>query len=45
MLIDQENLMELWQDQHPEPNIDISYVSFHARVVHLPANTEFSSSS
>jgi hypothetical protein len=37
-LIDQENLMDLYQDGHPEPNIDITHVRLYGATAQLPAN-------
>lgn len=41
LLIDEENLMELYNDMHPEPNIDISYVRFEGLTTQLPVGTKF----
>lgn len=35
-LINQEDLMHEWDDQHDEPNIDINNVIFSGRALHLP---------
>ncbi len=35
-LIDQEDLMHEWDDQHDDPNIDINHVIFSGRTLHLP---------
>jgi hypothetical protein len=40
-LMDQENLMEFWSDEHPEPNIDIACVRFYGRTLSLPLGTQF----
>lgn len=34
-LINQENLMDEHDDQHPSPNIDINFVAFRGRMVKL----------
>eukprot|EP00892_Ulva_mutabilis_P008700 jgi/Ulvmu1/6201/UM028_0057.1 len=44
LLIDQENLMQLWEDSHPKPNIDISRVTFHGPLLQLPGNTKLAGS-
>ena len=35
-LINQENLMREHGDDHPEPNIDVSFIAPHGRLVKLP---------
>jgi hypothetical protein len=35
-LINQEDLMHEWDDQHDDPNIDINHVVFSGRVLSLP---------
>ncbi len=35
-LIDQEDLMHEWEDDHDEPNIDINHVIFSGSVLQLP---------
>jgi len=35
-LIEAEDLMQLWHDEHPEPNIDVTYVALRGRTLHLP---------
>lgn len=35
-LLDSENLMSLWHDDHEQPNIDIAAVVFRSRRVALP---------
>lgn len=37
--------MQYWDDQHPNPNIDISYVSFTGRELLVPAGAEWCSTS
>ena len=34
-LIDQEDLMHEWEDDHDEPNIDINHVMFSGSVLQL----------
>ena len=41
-LIDQEDLMSEWHDAHSSPNIDISFVAFKGRLVHLPPGVRLS---
>ena len=36
-LIAGENLMADWQDDHPEPNIDVTSVALDGLLVQLPA--------
>ena len=35
-LIDQENMMQLYRDDHDWPNIDMGYVGLSGRAVTLP---------
>jgi hypothetical protein len=41
VLADQENLMQYLQDDHPHPNIDISYVKFTGREFQVPSGAEW----
>lgn len=41
-LIDQEDLMSEWHDSHDSSNIDISFVAFKGRVLHLPQGVRLS---
>ena len=41
-LINQENLMEERQDNHPVPNIDMNFISPHGRLVTLPDQVRLS---
>jgi hypothetical protein len=45
-LIDQENLMRVWNDTHPGgPNIDVAFVQLYGRKVNLPGGVEMMASS
>lgn len=35
-LVSQENLMQLFHDQHDWPNVDMAYVGLKGKVVNLP---------
>ena len=39
-LISQENLMTVWDDRHPAPNVDVACVKFFGQVVELPAGVQ-----
>ncbi|CAK0756367.1 hypothetical protein CVIRNUC_002449 [Coccomyxa viridis] len=41
-LIDQEDLMHEWEDQHDEPNIDINHVTLSGSVLQLPEGVSLS---
>ncbi|CAL8466601.1 g6137 [Coccomyxa elongata] len=41
-LIDQEDLMHEWDDQHDDPNIDINHVIFSGRTLNLPPGVALS---
>jgi len=41
-LIDQEDLMHEWEDDHDEPNIDINHVIFSGTVLQLPDGVSLS---
>ena len=41
-LIDQEDLMHEWEDQHDEPNIDINHVTLSGSVLQLPGGVSLS---
>ena len=41
-LIDQEDLMHEWEDQHDEPNIDINHVILSGSVLQLPEGVSLS---
>lgn len=41
-LIDQEDLMHEWDDQHDDPNIDINHVIFSGCTLHLPPGVALS---
>lgn len=43
VLADQENLMQYWEDHHPRPNIDISFVKFTGREVRIPLGAQLCS--
>ena len=45
VLADQENLMQLRGDDHPHPNIDVSFVKFTGREVEIPTAALWSSHS
>lgn len=39
-LIDQEDLMEEWNDMHDAPNIDATFVAFKGRSIVLPEGVQ-----
>ena len=39
-LIDQEDLMEEWMDNHDEPNIDATFIAFKGRQLFLPPGVQ-----
>ncbi len=41
-LVDQENLMELFGDDHEEPNIDICHIKFVGHRIVLPPGVSLS---
>jgi hypothetical protein len=43
VLADQENLMEYLHDEHPHPNIDVSFVKFTGREFQIPSGVEWGS--